>query len=155
MNDWFVRHPLIGEGDWSDHVLKNSIDHALRPAISYFQTKCYNLISLMEKKLFLNSINKGSSIYSNNCSVNNTRSFPQQLLHTIINNQNFPCRKEPSQLWVIAKITYQFQIKHMFVLFKIILMISSNKSYWPFGPDINYSLQSVYRNGLIPKLDFG
>ena len=35
------------------------------------------------------------------------------------------------------------------------LMGSSNKLYFLFGTDINYSLQSVYQNGLSPKSDFG
>ena len=52
-------------------------------------------------KLLINSINKGSEIhpiYQMNITANNTCSFPQQLLHTIINNQNLSGRKKPSRL---------------------------------------------------------
>ena len=37
--------------------------------------------------------------------VNNSPSVPQQLLHKIVHNQNFPRREESSQLWVIYKLT--------------------------------------------------
>ena len=34
-----------------------SIACGLRPAVSYFQTECDNIIAFMEKKLLLNNIN--------------------------------------------------------------------------------------------------
>ena len=35
------------------------------------------------------------------CTVNNKQSFPQELLHKIVNNKRIPRRKEPSQLWFL------------------------------------------------------
>ena len=49
--------------------------------------------------LLLNSIKKGSAIHpidNMTATVNNTRSFTQQLFHTIVNNQNLPLLKEPN-----------------------------------------------------------
>ena len=41
------------------------------------------------------------SYISDTVTVNYTQLLPQQLLHTIVNNQNIS-RKEPSQLWVLV-----------------------------------------------------
>ena len=51
---------------------------------------------------------------SDNITVNNTRSFTQKLLHPTENNQNLSL-KEPSQLRVITKLTYQSEIKYIFL----------------------------------------
>ena len=61
--EWFV---WLATTYWcsniSDNVLKNSISCGPRPAISYFQTKCDNVITCMGKNLLLNRINRGSVI---------------------------------------------------------------------------------------------
>ena len=57
--------------------------------------------------LLLNSIKKGFwkiSYGSDTVTVNYKGLTPQQSSNTIVNNQNMS-RKEPSQLWVIAKLT--------------------------------------------------
>ena len=46
----------------SDHVLKNSIARHPRPAVSYLQTECDNVIICMVKNLLLKSINRGYAI---------------------------------------------------------------------------------------------
>ena len=87
-----VGNHLLVKIYWSDHVLKKSNSCDLRPAVGYFQTKRNHLISYMGMKLLLNSINKGSEIcpiYQMTVTNNNTRSFSQQLLHTIFKNQMF------------------------------------------------------------------
>ena len=51
---------------------------------------------------------------SDNVTVKNTGFFPQKLLHPIVNNRNLSL-KEPSHLRVITKLTYQFEIKYIFL----------------------------------------
>ena len=106
LEDWMIGmldNHLLAKMNWSDHVLKNSNACSPRPAGGYFHTKRDNVISYMVMNLLLNSINKVpaiSPIDKMNVTVNNTWSLPQNLLHTIVNNQNLS-HKEPSQLWVL------------------------------------------------------
>ena len=53
--------------------------------------------------------------------ANTAQYIPWQLLHRIVNNQNLSYHKEPSQLWKIAQLTYQFQIKYIFVVLTFFL----------------------------------
>ena len=85
---------------------------------------------------------------SDNITVNNTRSFTQKLLHPTENNQNLSL-KEPSQLRVITKLTYQSEIKYIFVIKIIFLIGSSDKSYFPFGTDKKFPLQYFIKMILI------
>ena len=81
---------LLVKMNWLDNVLKNSNSRALIKVIGYFQTKHNNVLSYMGMHILLDSINKGSGIhpiYQMTVIINNAQSFPQQLLHTIVNKK--------------------------------------------------------------------
>ena len=48
--DWYGRQPLIGEDNWSDRVLKNSIVHAPRTAVSNFSDEMWQRNKLNGKE---------------------------------------------------------------------------------------------------------
>ena len=58
----------------------------------------------MVLNLLLNIINKYSAILTIDqmtVAIDNKQSFPQQLLHTTVSNQNLPRCNKPSQFWVL------------------------------------------------------
>ena len=97
-----VGNYLLINMNWSYQVQKNSNAPTPRPDVSYLQTKFDNKIGCMGMNLLLKSQQKFSnpSYRSDTVTVNYTRFLPQQLLHTIVSNQNIS-RREPIRLWVL------------------------------------------------------
>ena len=91
MIDMVGNHLLVNM-NWSYHEQKNSNDLSQNPYVSYFQTKRNDKVSLCGNKTSLQNKDQKSfinpSYISDTITVNYTRSLPQHLLHTIINNKN-------------------------------------------------------------------
>ena len=92
---------LLVNMNLSDHVLKNSNARAPRPAVSFsYETQQRN-------RIYRNETSPQIRIKTNSAirpidqmavTINNTRLFPKRLLHAIVNNIIFSCRKESIQL---------------------------------------------------------
>ena len=86
-----VGNHLLAKIILSDNVQKNSNARAPRSVVRYFQRKYNNIIKMYGNEPSSQKYQKrfnNTSYRSDTVTVNYTRSFTQQLLHTIVNNKN-------------------------------------------------------------------
>ena len=127
-----------------------------RPAVSYFQTECNNEITYMRRNLLLNSINrswsiclyrkKGITYGTSYCAINHTILFSTVTSHNsqlvkifqvVRNLASCDIATSRGTLPIVfSKLSYQFWIIYIFVVFKNNVSVgSSNYSYYPSGPN--------------------